>query len=189
MPSLMEWKSSRPFNILVHPVVVKAAEICSLQSQKRELKRLISFGGGAAWASTQPMSPIAPSWLFCMSVTVAKLMSAACVPRTAPCHTSERRGSAASMTAARDVANSTSTSTPSGGSGRIARSSDKAGAEVPVDFLRVGRIALVYKTRDAQEYGVWDQVNKAWQTLDSSDYANWIDEGLRVAKKQSAPHR
>ena len=64
---------------------------------------------------------------------------------------------------------------------------DKAGAEVPVDFLRVGRIALVYKTRDAQEYGVWDQVNKAWQTLDSSDYANWIDEGLRVAKKQSAP--
>jgi hypothetical protein len=64
---------------------------------------------------------------------------------------------------------------------------DKAGAEVPVDFLRVGRIALVYKTRDAQEYGVWDQSNKAWQTLDSSDYANWIDEGLRVAKKQSAP--
>ena len=48
MPSLMEWKSSRPFNILVPPVVVKAAEICSLQSQKRELKRLISFGGGAA---------------------------------------------------------------------------------------------------------------------------------------------
>ena len=48
MPSLMEWKSSRPFNILVHPVVVKAAEICSLQSQKRELKRLISFGGGGA---------------------------------------------------------------------------------------------------------------------------------------------
>ena len=44
----MEWKSSRPFNILVPPVVVKAAEICSLQSQKRELKRLISFGGGAA---------------------------------------------------------------------------------------------------------------------------------------------
>lgn len=44
MPSLMEWKSSRPFNILVHPAVVVKAEICSLQSQKRELKRLISFG-------------------------------------------------------------------------------------------------------------------------------------------------
>ena len=64
---------------------------------------------------------------------------------------------------------------------------EKDGEEVPVDFLRIGRIALVYKSRDGQEYGVWDQANKSWQALDSSDYANWIDEGLRVAKKQSAP--
>jgi hypothetical protein len=61
------------------------------------------------------------------------------------------------------------------------------GVKVPVDFLRVGRIGLMYKTRDAQEYGVWNQAEKRYQTLESSDYANWIDEGLRVAKKQSAP--
>ncbi|MBB84848.1 MAG: hypothetical protein CL931_13655 [Deltaproteobacteria bacterium] len=64
---------------------------------------------------------------------------------------------------------------------------DKNGEQVPVDFLRVGRIALVYKSRDGQEYGVWDHASKAWQVLDSNDYANWVDEGLRVAKKQSAP--
>ena len=61
------------------------------------------------------------------------------------------------------------------------------GADVPVDFLRIGRIGLMYKTRDGAEYGGWNHEAKAYETLDSSDYANWIDEGLRVAKKQSAP--
>ena len=61
------------------------------------------------------------------------------------------------------------------------------GVEIPVDFLRVGRVGLLYKTRDAEEYGVWNQADKTWETLDKSDYANWIDEGLRVAKKQAAP--
>lgn len=64
---------------------------------------------------------------------------------------------------------------------------EKGGIEIPVDFLRIGRIGLLYKTRDAQEYGVWNQEEKEWQTLDTNDYANWIDEGLRVAKKQAAP--
>ena len=64
---------------------------------------------------------------------------------------------------------------------------EKDGVEVPVDFLRVGRIGLMYKTRDGQEYGVWDQANNAWEPLAPGDYANWINEGIRVAKKQSAP--
>ena len=63
----------------------------------------------------------------------------------------------------------------------------KDGIDVPVDFLRIGRIGLMYKTRDASEYGAWNQDTKQYETLESSDYANWIDEGLRVAKKQSAP--
>ena len=64
---------------------------------------------------------------------------------------------------------------------------NKDGVDVPVDFLRIGRIGLMYKTRDAAEYGVWNHEKKQYETLESSDYANWIDEGLRVAKKQSAP--
>jgi len=58
--------------------------------------------------------------------------------------------------------------------------------EVPVDFLRVGRLALLYMTRDGVEVGAWDPVNKQWIQLDSS-YKNSISEGLRVAKKQAAP--
>lgn len=63
----------------------------------------------------------------------------------------------------------------------------KGDADVPVDFLRIGRVGLMYKTRDAAEYGVWNNKTRAYEVLNSSDYANWIDEGLRVAKKQSAP--
>ena len=60
------------------------------------------------------------------------------------------------------------------------------GEEVPVDFLRIGRIGLLYQTRDGLEVGAWDQTNREWIVLDSS-YKNSISEGLRVAKKQSAP--
>lgn len=62
----------------------------------------------------------------------------------------------------------------------------KGGEEVPVDFLRIGRLALLYQTRDGVEVGAWDHANKQWVVLDSS-YKNSISEGLRVAKKQSAP--
>ena len=63
---------------------------------------------------------------------------------------------------------------------------DKDGALVPVDFLRIGRIGLLYQTRDATEVGAWNQKDGVFEPLDSS-YSNWVSEGLRVAKKQSAP--
>ncbi|MAG30688.1 MAG: hypothetical protein CL908_07345 [Deltaproteobacteria bacterium] len=67
----------------------------------------------------------------------------------------------------------------------------KNGEEVPVDFLRIGRIGLLYQTRDGEEVGVWkrndDGRGGEFVQLDRSDYGNWISEGLRVAKKQAAP--
>lgn len=60
------------------------------------------------------------------------------------------------------------------------------GADVPVDFLRVGRIGLLYQTRDGSEVGAWNHEKGVFEPLDSS-YQNWVSEGLRVAKKQSAP--
>ncbi len=64
------------------------------------------------------------------------------------------------------------------------------GEKVPVDFLRIGRIGLLYQTRDGAEVGAWVRdesgTGGSFQPLDSG-YANWIAEGLRVAKKQSAP--
>jgi hypothetical protein len=63
---------------------------------------------------------------------------------------------------------------------------NKDGADVPVDFLRIGRIGLLYQTRDGVEVGAWNQKQGVFEPLDSG-YSNWVSEGLRVAKKQSAP--
>jgi len=58
--------------------------------------------------------------------------------------------------------------------------------EIKVDFLRFGRIALVYQTLDGMEAGVWNQAEKTWEPLDAS-YRTAIREGLRIARKQAAP--
>jgi septal ring factor EnvC (AmiA/AmiB activator) len=58
--------------------------------------------------------------------------------------------------------------------------------EIKVDFLRFGRIALVYQTLDGREAGVWNQAKKTWDPLDAS-YRTAIREGLRIARKQAAP--
>ncbi len=62
----------------------------------------------------------------------------------------------------------------------------KDGVDVPVDFLRVGRLGLLYQTRDKAEVGAWNHRRGAFEVLDSS-YFNWVSDGLRVAKKQTAP--
>jgi hypothetical protein len=58
--------------------------------------------------------------------------------------------------------------------------------ETTVDFLRFGRIALVYQSLDETESGRWDQDQGAWVSLDGSHRSS-IRDGLRIARKQSAP--
>lgn len=60
------------------------------------------------------------------------------------------------------------------------------GRETQVDFLRFGRIALVYQSLDETKSGVWSQEARSWVPLDSS-HRSAIREGLRIARKQSAP--
>ena len=60
------------------------------------------------------------------------------------------------------------------------------GAKREVDFLRVGRIALLYQSQDAKLSGAWDQDSRQWQAL-GNEYKNQIKFGLQVAKKQVAP--
>ena len=60
------------------------------------------------------------------------------------------------------------------------------GQERDVDFLRLGRTALIFQTRDAARQGVWNKQTRQWEELDSS-YRPQITKGLRMAKKQLAP--
>jgi hypothetical protein len=60
------------------------------------------------------------------------------------------------------------------------------GKVLTVDYLRFGRIALIYQTIDESEAGVWDQKALNWRSLDSS-YRTSIRKGLRIARKQAAP--
>jgi hypothetical protein len=54
-----------------------------------------------------------------------------------------------------------------------------------VQFLRVGRVALLYQTLDGRETGYWDADAKGW-VVDNS-YRNAVREGFAVATKQGAP--
>jgi len=60
------------------------------------------------------------------------------------------------------------------------------GRETTVDFLRFGRIALVYQSLDESESGRWDQASRSWVPLESG-MRSQIRQALRVARKQAAP--
>jgi hypothetical protein len=54
-----------------------------------------------------------------------------------------------------------------------------------VEFLRSGRVSLMYQTLDGKETGYWDADSHKWVRDD--DYKEAMTAGLKVAKKQSAP--
>jgi TolA-binding protein len=65
-----------------------------------------------------------------------------------------------------------------------ARLGDAADART-VQFLRIGRVALMYQTLDRKETGYWDADKKDWVVDDS--YRRAFTENLEVAKKLGAP--
>ncbi|AQA17532.1 hypothetical protein BST95_04080 [Halioglobus japonicus] len=60
-----------------------------------------------------------------------------------------------------------------------------AGAPRDVDFLRIGRIALVYQTTDGAVSGAWDKGAGSFVELPAGEYDAAIRKGIRIAKKQA----
>ena len=54
-----------------------------------------------------------------------------------------------------------------------------------VNFLRIGRVGLLYQTLDGDETGYWDADKKGW--VEDNDYEEDVADGLKVARKQTAP--
>jgi len=53
------------------------------------------------------------------------------------------------------------------------------------DFVRLGRISLMYRTADGSDAGYWDQQKKAW--VSAPEYKRAIEVALRIAKQTTAP--
>ena len=54
-----------------------------------------------------------------------------------------------------------------------------------VEFARLGRVSLMYRTLDGSETGYWDAQKKTW-VVDNS-YAGKVEEAIRVARGDGAP--
>jgi len=60
------------------------------------------------------------------------------------------------------------------------------GQEREVDILAVGRIALLYQTKDTKLSGAWDQSKRAWVELEAGEYRNPIRHGIKIANKRAS---
>ena len=56
------------------------------------------------------------------------------------------------------------------------------GSLVEVQMLRIGRVALIYQSKDKSKVGVWDKASNSWQSL-GSDYRRAVDQAIRIAVK------
>ena len=56
-----------------------------------------------------------------------------------------------------------------------------------VDYLRIGRISLLYRTVANDRFGHWDTREKRWIETAESQYRRNIDKGLRIARQEMAP--
>lgn len=56
-----------------------------------------------------------------------------------------------------------------------------------VDFLRIGRIALLYRSVGNDRFGHWDLEARRWVETDQSQFRRNVDKGLRIARQEMAP--
>jgi len=66
-------------------------------------------------------------------------------------------------------------------------STDVNGTELEVDFLRIGRVALMYQTVGGSQTGAWDNTANSFVELPPATYQKQVAEGIKIARKQVAP--
>ncbi len=62
-----------------------------------------------------------------------------------------------------------------------------AGKERELSLLRIGRIALLYRSDNGQHLGIWNKESKTWNSLNASQYERSIKNGIAMAKKNKSP--
>jgi len=61
------------------------------------------------------------------------------------------------------------------------------GNQLEVDFLRIGRVALLYQTVGGEHTGAWDATKQSFVELPPETYQKQVLDGLKIARKQVAP--
>ncbi len=75
------------------------------------------------------------------------------------------------------------------GYGRTAgvwRAAAPGGGDQLVDFLRIGRSALIYRYPDKNKAMVWNKSKEAWQPL-ADEYDRYVRRAMRIARRNAAP--
>jgi len=62
-----------------------------------------------------------------------------------------------------------------------------SGGSFDADFLRIGRVALLYRLVGNEGVGYWDAVSGSWADLESGAWRRYIEQGLKVARQEIAP--
>ena len=56
-----------------------------------------------------------------------------------------------------------------------------------VDYLRIGRIALLYRSVGNDHFGYRDMEGRQWVETDHSQFKRQLDRGLKIARQEMAP--
>ena len=64
---------------------------------------------------------------------------------------------------------------------------DLNGERFAVDFLRIGRVALLYQDLSGHRAGYWDRSSSSWHPLTEQQYLRHIRKGLKIAHEEISP--
>ncbi|NNF17664.1 MAG: DUF3450 domain-containing protein [Gammaproteobacteria bacterium] len=59
--------------------------------------------------------------------------------------------------------------------------------DVNVEFLRVGRVALLYQNADGSKTGAWSKENGTFVEVPNSTYQIAVKQGIKIARKEAVP--